>query len=108
MRIRIWPNLVVILLFCSTTALAQQPASSRSQVTDQFGAVVVGASVTVTDANGKKTATQTDGNGGYRFDNLAVGVCSLRVQQKGFASETANGLQVTSGPNRHDFQLTIA
>jgi hypothetical protein len=108
MRIRIWPNLIVILLFCSTTTLAQQPASLRGQISDQLGAVIVGVSVTVTDANGRKTATQTDSNGGYRFDNLAGGVYTLRAQQKGFASETVNGLQLTSGPNRRDLQLTVA
>jgi hypothetical protein len=108
MRIRTWPNSIVILLFFSTAILAQRSTSLRGQVTDQLGAVVVGVSVTITDANGKKTATQTDSNGNYRFDNLAGGVYTLGAQQKGFASETVNGLQLSSGPNTRDLQLTIA
>src|SRR2546425_12959617 len=102
MRNRIWPNLIAILLFCSTTVVAQRPTSLHGQITDQLGAVVVGVSVTVTDANRKKTSTQTDSNGSYRFDNLTGGVYTLSAQQKGFAPETVKGLQLSAGPNTRD------
>jgi hypothetical protein len=108
MRNRTWPNLIAILLFCSIPIVAQRPASLRGQITDQLGAVVVGASVTITDANGKKTSTQTDSNGSYRFDNLTGGLYTLSAQQKGFAPETVNGVQLSSGANTHDFQLNVA
>src|SRR5437762_454465 len=108
MRNRIWPNLIAILFFCSTPIVAQRPATLRGQVTDQLGAVVVGVSVTVTDANSKKTSTQTDSNGSYRFDNLTGGVYSLSAQQKGFAPETVNALQLSAGPNTRDLQLNVA
>ena len=107
MRNRSWLNLFVLLLICSNTVLAQRPTSLRGQVTDQLGAVVVGVSVTLTDANGKKTATQTDSSGAYRFDNLTGGVYTLTAQQKGFASETIAGLELSSGANTHDIHLGI-
>jgi phosphatidate phosphatase APP1 len=60
----------------------ERSTSLRGQITDQLGAVVVEVSVTITDANGKETATQTDSNGSYRFDNFAGGVYTLSAQQK--------------------------
>src|ERR1043166_3411798 len=68
--------IVSAVLFCAS-AVAQRPTSLRGQITDQLGAVVVGASVTLTDANGRKTATQTDSNGTYRFDNVSGGIYTL-------------------------------
>src|SRR5689334_1208948 len=46
-------GLLALILSCSVTTLAQRPASLRGQITDQLGAVIVGATVTLTDANGK-------------------------------------------------------
>jgi len=100
--------ILAFLLIHSITALAQRPASLRGQVTDQLGAVVVGVSVTLADSNGKKTATQTDSSGVYRFDNLTGGVYTLTAQQKGFASETIAGLELSSGANTHDIHLGIS
>ena len=99
---------LIALLLCSITALAQRPTFLRGQVTDQFAAVVVGVVVTITDANGKRQSVLTDGNGSYRFDNLAAGAYNVSVQQKGFASQSLNGLQISAGPNTKDFQLAVA
>lgn len=107
MRNRIWPNLIAVLLCCTTTIVAQRTTFLRGQVADQLGAVVVGATVTVTDANGKKTTAQTNNNGAYRFDNLPAGSYDVAVQQKGFASQTLKSLQLSPGANTHDFQLSV-
>jgi len=108
MRTRTWLSLVAIVLFCSNIVLAQRSTSLRGQVSDQVGAVIVGATVTLTDANGKKTSAQTDSNGAYRFDGVANGVYTLNAQQKGFAPQTVTGLQLSSAVNTHDFQLDVA
>src|SRR6266478_2477357 len=109
MRIRVanmTVKLAAFILLCSLTVVAQRANSLRGQVTDQFGAVVVGATVTVTDGNGKQQTIQTDSNGAYRFDNLTAGAYNLSVQQKGFAPQTVSGLNVSSGVSSHNFQLT--
>src|SRR5437899_5526942 len=54
-----------LVFLCSVNAFAQRGASLRGQVTDQFGAVIVGVAVTLTDANGRQQTTQTDGSGAY-------------------------------------------
>ncbi|HEY0346613.1 MAG TPA: TonB-dependent receptor [Pyrinomonadaceae bacterium] len=101
-------KVLVLLLLCSLTILAQRATSLRGQVTDQFGAVVVGATVTVTDSQGKQQTIQTDSNGAYHFDIVGAGACNLSAQQKGFALQTVSGLNVSAGVNTHNFQLTVA
>src|SRR5690349_6946422 len=106
-----WPSVLSILPFllvCSSVIVAQRSTSLHGQVSDQVGAVIVGATVTLTDASGKKASTQTDNNGAYRFDNVANGVYRLSAQQKGFASETVDELQLFAGVNTHDFQMSVA
>lgn len=100
-------SILSIILICSFTVLGQRNTSLRGQVADQLGAVVVGASVTVTDASGKKTTAQTDSNGTYRIENLMADVYDVLVQQKGFAPQTLKALQLSSGANTHDFQLAV-
>ena len=108
MRTRNWLSLVAIVISCSNIVFAQRSTSLRGHVTDQVGAIIVGATVTLIDANGKKTSAQTDDNGAYRFDNVANGGYTLMAQQKGFAPETINDLQLSFGNNTHDFQLSVA
>src|SRR5437588_1166714 len=100
-------RLAAFVLLCSLTVVAQRATSLRGQVTDQFGAVMVGATVTISDSNGKQQTVSTDSNGAYRFDNLATGAYSLSAQQKGFAPQTVSGLNLSSGVNTHNFQLTV-
>src|SRR3989441_7209378 len=95
-----------LVFLCSVNGFAQRGASLRGQVTDQFGAVIVGVNVALADSNGKQQTTQTDSNGAYRFDNLAPGVYSLRAGQKGFATRTLSGVNL-SGTKMQDFQLAV-
>src|SRR5438105_3801230 len=108
LRKTVYVKTLTFILLCSLTIFAQRATSLRGQVTDQFGAVVVGATVTVTDSNGKQRTIQTDSNGAYRFDNLTAGAYNLSAQQKGFATQTVSGLSVSSGVGTHNFQLTVA
>jgi len=103
---RIFLVLLTLILSCSVT-LAQRPTSLRGQITDQLGAVIVGATVTLTDENGKQQTAQTDGNGAYRFDNLAAGAYSLRAAHKGFAPYIEAGVNVAAASTTHDIQLAV-
>ena len=75
---------LLIALF-APSAFAQRGATLRGQVTDELGAIIVGASVRLTDEQGKERATVTDGNGQYCFSGLAPGTYALNVAQTGFA-----------------------
>jgi hypothetical protein len=67
----------LLLLLLSSVAFAQTTASSSSVtgvVTDPTGAVIAGATVTLTDTRiGKETTTTTDDQGVYRFSQVPPG-----------------------------------
>src|SRR5690349_5735181 len=61
-----------VLLFVCLTGCAQT-ASIRGRVTDQNGAIVVGAKVTIHGPSGLVNTTTTDSGGSYSFANLPPG-----------------------------------
>lgn len=91
---------VAFVVACSITAFAQNRATLHGSISDEFGATIVGATVTLTDANGvAKTATTKD-DGSYSFANLAPGKYTLFAVAAGFAaSEPA---QIDLAANRRD------
>ena len=66
-------------LFINSTIFAQQPGSLSGQVVDSLGAVVVGATVTAVDANGKEKTATTNRDGEYTISGLAPGIFTVRV-----------------------------
>ncbi len=77
-------------------AQAQFNASLRGTVSDPSGAVVPGATVTLTnkDTNQSQTAT-TDGSGIYTFNSLGPAHYSLMVTHPGFKSKSLAQVQIT-------------
>ena len=82
-------NLVRIALFFILTAAlvtAQQTRGTlRGSITDELGAVIVGANVTLTDASGAQKKATTNGEGVYNFAGLAPGKYTLHAVAPGFA-----------------------
>jgi hypothetical protein len=73
-------------------------AEIRGQVTDQNGAAVAGATVTVNDANkGTTRSVNTDENGSYVILALQPSTYNLKVEAAGFASKTLNDVKLDVG-----------
>jgi hypothetical protein len=67
-------------------------------VTDPFGAVVVGAQVTATDAATQKSSTATtDVQGHYKIAGLAAGTYTVSATAQGFAETKQEGVRVEDG-----------
>jgi len=92
--------LIISLAFC-VGGFAQAGGSTseiRGRVTDPNGAVVRGATVTVTDAErGSSRTATTDEEGEYRFLSLTPGTYQLRIEAGGFSTQVKNGVRVTVG-----------
>jgi hypothetical protein len=97
----------VITLFLSVSVVAQRGATLRGQITDQMGAGIVGASITLTDQNGKQQVAQSNDSGAYHFNGLAPGVYHLRATQSGFATYDQTGLNLGSGATTLDVKMSI-
>ncbi|HYE15797.1 MAG TPA: carboxypeptidase-like regulatory domain-containing protein, partial [Pyrinomonadaceae bacterium] len=83
-----------LLLFCLSAAAAAQGTSSRvtGVVTDPAGAVVEGATVTLTnEATNVSFTTQTTSTGTYVFDSVQVGTYSVTVELPGFKRFISTG-----------------
>lgn len=100
---------VCLLSVCVSVTVAQQRAGSlRGQVTDELGALVVGATVTLVGANGAQKNATTNNEGVYTFNNVSPGAYTLRVVSPGFTTYEKTELAIASGPRTtHDVQLVV-
>src|SRR5215831_1541697 len=91
LRIGLW-ILATILLF-NAFSLAQGTTSRVTGiVTDNTGAAVAGATVTLTNEGSNATATtQTSDSGVYVFDLIQPGKYSITVEKQGFKRFISTG-----------------
>src|SRR5580692_11208784 len=84
---------LVLLLFAGVATKAQQNSEIVGTVTDQTGAAVPGASLTLTQKETGFTYTSvSNSTGGFQFPGLNVGNYDLKATAKGFEAYTATGL----------------
>lgn len=86
------------MLAIAVLAPAQQTSGAiRGQVTDASGALVPGASLTVTSPDGASRAVSTDGQGAFSINGLAPGTYTIRVTAAGFSPSEKTGINVSGG-----------
>lgn len=86
-----------VLLLCAfaTPIAAQQNSGTlKGAVTDQLDSLVVGANVTVRNANGVVTSATTNSSGVYEFKRLPPGSYLLKIRAPGFAVFEENSVEV--------------
>ncbi len=103
--------LAVLCLLTHAPAHAQSVYGSVfGTVTDKTGAVVPGASVTVTDeAKGTVENTVTNGAGDYTVSHLVPDTYDVKIEAKGFKTSTTKGIvvQADTAP-RIDISVEVA
>jgi Carboxypeptidase regulatory-like domain/TonB dependent receptor len=101
---------VGLLSLCLNLAVAQQRTGSlRGQVSDELGALVVGATVTLTAADGTQKTAVTNDEGIYNFSSIPPGPYTLRVVAPGFGLYEKTELAIAAGPRTtHDVRLVVA
>ena len=97
----------LVLVLLAAVGLAQQTRRTlRGVIKDELGATIVGASVTLTDANGVEKSSTTNGEGAYVFSGLAPGKYSLRASATGFANSDETEIDLITGA-RQSLDLTL-
>ena len=111
--VREWVGLLLVCLWTcglAAPAAAQVGAGALTgQVSDQAGAAVPGATVTITavGTNLSRT-TATDAEGRYVVSGLAPGSYLLRLELSGFRPLTREGIRLTTGETiRLDLRLEV-
>jgi hypothetical protein len=94
-------GLAVLLCLAVTGSLfAQATASISGRVVDQDGAVLPGATVSVTNtATGATRDTVTNGEGLYSVPALTPGTYNVKAALAGFAPQTQDRVEVLTGAN---------
>ena len=82
-----------VLLVCATAVFGQTTGTISGTVTDEKGAVISNAAVTVrnTDTNIPREG-RTNDDGVYRFENMAVGSYEVTVEAPNFAKHIQSGI----------------
>ncbi len=101
-----------VSLLCVPRSSAQSITSGdvTGTVTDPTGAVIPGASLTLTNVatNGSKQVT-TSGDGTYRFAFVDPGTYKLTISAKGFRNQERDNVSVAAGqPTPINAQLALA
>ena len=86
----------LLLLASSSASVEAQSAGVTGAVVDETGAVLPGATVTLSGPGGARVA-QSDGNGEYAFADLAAGTYAVTVTLAGFADTTLEDVVVDDG-----------
>ena len=88
----------VLAIFCLTlSARAQFRAGVQGTVTDTSGAIVPGATVTLTSKEtGKSQQVTTSDDGFYRFDQLPPGAYTLTAEKAGFKKQVLENVVVNA------------
>src|SRR5579884_3537050 len=102
--------LVIISVFLGAVVWAQQTTTAiRGQVTDESGALVPGAKVTVSDSAGNVvTSVVSHSDGAYVVPNLPPGRYSVVAAAPGLKQAQAMLVQTTAGPATANLRLLVA
>jgi hypothetical protein len=86
----------ILVAVVSVTVAAQGRANFRGSVNDEAGAVIVGATVTLTDASGAQKTATTGNDGAFVFTGLAPGKYLVRAEAGGFAQSDDIEIDLTT------------
>ena len=103
---------LVVLLGLVTLPLQAQRTSTQTiegLVTDATGAVIPGATVTMTNVDtGITTTVNTNETGNYRFSYVPVGNYNVRCELDGFKTQSVSGVRVeTTAQVRTNFTMEV-
>jgi outer membrane receptor protein involved in Fe transport len=103
-------SVLLMLLALVSTLMAQTSRGTLTGiVSDTTGAVVNGATVTITQqGTGVRRQTTTNSVGIYRFDAVDLGIYQVSSTAPGFATEDKTGVEIQAAHTTNiDFQLKV-
>src|ERR1700694_5590036 len=98
---------LLIVVLSAGIAFAQQARGTlRGVVSDELGAAIVGATVTVTDAAGVEKTAVTNGESVYTISGLGLGKYVVKAKARGFAISDDTSVDIRAG-QRQSVDLTL-
>jgi hypothetical protein len=97
----------IILTLILAALLSAQTASLRGHVTDQSGAAVPGARVTLSGPGGMVKTANTDSTGAYSFTDLAAGDYSVQAAAPSLSQAQPAKITLIAGPQTLNLALAV-
>jgi hypothetical protein len=101
---------IAVVLVCACSALGQSIGAGTvgGKVTDQSGAVIVGAAVSLQNSvTNYRQAARTDESGTYRFNNVPLNSYRLTIAAPGFSSANQDITVRSTVPMTQDVTMQI-
>ena len=101
---------VLLLLFSLTSLTFAQTANTslRGSIKDPSGAVVPGATITLTDnTSGKVLQTTSNASGDYQFNQIPPAKYNIKVSANGFGDQQKFAELLVNQPATIDFAMTV-
>jgi hypothetical protein len=113
MNFKVISNAVIvgaaIIVFGTSTTAQTRVGTIQGLVKDPNGAVVAGATITLTQSiTGYRQTTTTDAVGAFRLVNVPFNIYKIRIESKGFQPEDESVDLETALPMNLDIALTIS
>ena len=108
-RLAWWPVAWMLIMLCALPAHAQYGASLQGTVADSTGAVIPGATVTLTDTETNRVlTTQSNASGGYFFGTLGPSSYRIDVSRDGFKKKTIDNVKIIAEqPNSLNIAMEV-
>src|SRR2546430_1413126 len=101
------PIVAIVMMFLASQLFAQQVRGAlRGVVKDEFGALITGATVAVSDAKGERKTATTSGDGTYVFDGLVTGAYTVSATAPGFATSVETPIEIRAN-QRAALEITL-
>src|ERR1700730_2147661 len=97
----------LLLILVASSSAVGQTGSLRGLVTDQNGAVVAGAKVTINGSSAAVKTTNTDKNGSYSFTGLPAGDYELQASAPNLELAEPAKISLKGGAQFLDLQLKV-
>jgi hypothetical protein len=98
----------LFLVFATALRAQQATTSLNGVITDTSGALVPGASVSITrTATGETHQTTANAHGEYQFQQLTPGTWTVKVSATGFGDQSKVGQLLVSKPATIDFKMGV-
>jgi hypothetical protein len=101
-------RLVLALFLFTPVALVAQSSTLRGVVTDESGALVPGARVTLTATGGAARTADSDANGVYSFSGLPAGNYAVQAAAPQLALAQTRNITLTTAAQTLNLQLQVA
>ncbi len=109
MKRSLWGWVLICILSTASLVFSQTATTSlRGAIKDPAGALVPGATVTITNgANGQTLSTKSDASGQYIFTQIAPAKYTITVTANGFGDQSKTAELLVNQPATIDFAITV-